>query len=158
MEIEHITDSYVKDVISWRYPYPYNVYNFPSLEKIKEQNWGIVNPDKEKEFYCITANEKILAFFRVQRYENYQLLSLGVCPEECGKGKGADIVKQMLLFMFRTFKKKVKLYVLPFNKRAIKCYTKLGFEIIKTLKREVLNNEVIYIEMELCYEKFKNIK
>ena len=57
------------------------------------------------------------------------------------KGYGTDAMKVLVRFIFEQMNiNKVKLEVYSFNKRAISCYEKVGFQVEGVLKEEIFRN------------------
>lgn len=78
---------------SWEYSGQYRVYN-NSWEKMAEQ--GISYADKEtrqKEFYTLLRDGKMIGFFRLRRGEKVVELGLGLRPDLCGQGRGKKLVQ-----------------------------------------------------------------
>ena len=78
---------------SWEYSGQYRVYN-NSWEKMAEQ--GISYADKEtrqKEFYTLLRDGKMIGFFRLRRGEKVVELGLGLRPDLCGQGLGKKLVQ-----------------------------------------------------------------
>ena len=71
-------------------------------------------------------------------------------PEKCGKGIGKEFVN----FILNTQELKNKIITLEvrsFNKRAIKCYQSVGFELVDKIEKETLNGNGLFLIMEKRY-------
>lgn len=67
-----------------------------------------------------------------------------------GKGYGSDAIQVLIKFIFEDMNmRKIRLSTFSFNERALKCYTKCGFEIEGVLKDEIFKNGKYYDEMIL---------
>ena len=74
-----------------------------------------------------------------------------------GKGYGTDALEVLINFIFNELNlEKIKLSTYSFNDRAIKCYTKLGFEVEGTLKKEIFRDGKYHdtILMAMFREKY----
>ncbi|MBE6049604.1 MAG: hypothetical protein E7214_02820 [Clostridium sp.] len=109
MEIRLINQYNIQEIIEWKYNYPYDCYNYPDYNVLKEQNWAIVNPEKCKEqFRVFFLKKELIAYFRIQKIQDYLLLGLGVKPEYCGKRLGAKIISKFII----TLKKIIRILTL----------------------------------------------
>ena len=75
-----------------------------------------------------------------------------------GKGYGTDALKVLVKFIFEQMNmNKIKLNVFSFNKRAIRCYEKCGFQVEGILKQELFRDGQYHDEyvMALFYEDWK---
>lgn len=67
-----------------------------------------------------------------------------------GKGYGSDAMQVLIKFIFEDMNmRKIRLSAFSFNERALKCYTKCGFEIEGVLKDEIFKDGKYYDEMIL---------
>lgn len=151
MEIKALNQHNVQEIIKWKYNYPYDCYNYPEYNILKEQNWAIVNPKKcKKQFTGFFLKKELIAYFRIQTIKDYLLLGLGLKPEYCGKRLGKKIISKYIDYVKENYRDfdTIRLSVRKFNIRAIKCYKSLGFKLIKEDKD--------FFEMELKYEIHKN--
>ena len=74
-----------------------------------------------------------------------------------GKGYGREVTKLICFYAFIVLNlRKVRLEVYSFNKRAIRCYTSVGFEEVGRLKEEIycMGRYRDVIVMELFKERF----
>lgn len=133
ISVEKLTESHAKEICEWKYESPYDIYNMPNWDVVKEQNWGIANELKRKsEFYSAFINNQLIGFFRLIKKETLVTIGLGLHPNFCGKGLGYKLVE----FALKESKMRygnipINLEVRDFNQRAIKCYEKVGFIEIK---------------------------
>ena len=139
-----------KEISEWRYPSPYDVYNYPNWNIREENKWAVTLPERRKqEFRIISYGDKVVAYFRL--FENQPggkyFLGLGLLPTLCGTGKGAVIMEQILAYVGKTKIKQLYLEVRDFNKRAIRCYQKAGFVEVDRYDKSVLGSTCRMIEM-----------
>lgn len=92
-------------------------------------------------------------------YKN-SIASVGIFignPEYLSKGYGTDALSILVKFVFEQMNiNKVKLHVYDFNKRAQKCYEKVGFEKEAVLKKELFRNGKYHdiIQMSIFKEDY----
>lgn len=75
-----------------------------------------------------------------------------------GRGYGTDAVKVLVKFIFEQMNiNKIKLNVFSFNKRAIRCYEKCGFQVEGVFKQELFRDGQYHDEyaMALFFEDWK---
>lgn len=148
--VENMSLQQAKEIAEWKYPSPYDVYNFPAWDAMEEGKWAITLPERRKqEFRIICYANEIVAYFRLFKTQpdGKYFLGLGLLPEFCGKGKGADIVGQILAYTRQRKIKALYLEVRDFNKRAIRCYQKAGFVEVNRYDKHVLGSVCRMIEM-----------
>ena len=138
LSIDEFTEEDAKNVCSWRYPSPYDIYNCPNWETILKQNWGMTNDTKRStEFYSVRSKNQLIGFFRLIKHPEFVMISLGLAPDMCGLGIGKqlmDCCKKTLLERYPGLD--ARLEVRDFNVRAFKCYKNAGFVIIEQMRRE----------------------
>ena len=110
------------------------------------QCWGISDAGKRKaEFKSVYMNNLFIGFFRLHFRGGRLYLSLGLCPEYCGKGYGNKLIELVKAYAKKHFPENdLYLTVRDFNIRAIKAYQKSGFVI----DGEHINNNVKYVTMK----------
>lgn len=139
-----------KEISEWRYPSPYDVYNYPAWNIMAENKWAITLPERRKqEFRSICYADKVVAYFRL--FEDHPggkyFLGLGLLPTLCGTGKGAVIMEQILAYAKKVNIKQLYLEVRDFNTRAMRCYQKAGFVEVDRYDKCVLGSTCTMIEM-----------
>jgi len=84
--------------------------------------------------------------------KDFVLVGLGLKPSLCGQGLG-NILMELLKneCKKRYGGKKIALEVRSFNKRAIKCYERAGFEITDVYQKDTLIGSDEFIKMEYKY-------
>ncbi len=131
MEILPMTEKFAREIACWRYPGEYAVYNMK--EEDAEELMG---------YHALTEGGALLGFFcfgsaaRIPLAEGYGEgpldMGLGLAPSLCGQGRGRGFVQAGLDFARdRLGAKDIRLTVAAFNKRAIRVYEKLGFQVQK---------------------------
>ena len=150
--VETMSLQQAKEISEWKYPSPYDVYNYPAWNIMVENKWAITLPERRKqEFRCICYADKVVAYFRL--FEGYPegkyFLGLGLLPTLCGTGKGAVIMERILAYAEKMGIKRLHLEVRDFNKRAIHCYQKAGFIEVDRYDKCVCGNTCRMIEMAI---------
>lgn len=91
------------NICKWEYTGEYKIYNLPKYEQMKNEKMGFANPNR-----------------------------IGVHPNYCSCGIGAWTLNEAIKIKNRRYgKKQLYLEVRTWNKRAINCYKKVGFKIVK---------------------------
>jgi len=147
-----LTEADARTVCAWRYEDEYGVYNIPSWEMVAAQHWGIADEQiRRHEFYSL-RNEQgaLVGFFRLHVQDDFVLLSLGLAPEYCGKGLGNAAMALILAEAERKAPgKQPELEVRTFNRRAIACYVRCGFETIDAYHKEMPTGADTFVRMGL---------
>ncbi|QHJ69874.1 GNAT family N-acetyltransferase [Planococcus halotolerans] len=133
---EPMTEEVAKEILNWRYSYPYDFYNNTvndeSMSEILDGTYLAVR-NEERElfgFYC-TGNSAQVPAGRISGVypAGYIDFGLGMKPAETGHGLGSDFfayIKREILG--QQPEKPLRLTVATFNKRAIRLYEKFGFK------------------------------
>jgi ribosomal protein S18 acetylase RimI-like enzyme len=150
LHIGELTENQAKDICSWKYTDEYQVYNFPNWETAVTKKWGITDENKRKsEFRSVLHDNIFVGFFRLYFRENMLFLGLGLSPEFCGKGYGAELMKIIKKYSKDFYPKdNLHLEVRDFNVRAIQTYTKAGFNVIENYTKDGGEK---YVVMEYCH-------
>lgn len=135
MSLRPMTERCAKEVCGWKYGEPYSVYNYPDWETCTAGGWAIADSlRRERELYAVYAREDgrdiLCGFLRYMEGNDSVTLGLGLRPDLCGKGLGAELMAIAINEYKRRFPKlALELDVRPFNERAIKCYINSGFVV-----------------------------
>ena len=153
MILKYMTEEDAKEICDWEYSGEYCIYNIGGWETAIKNKWSITEFEARKEQFrtIYDDNQDILGYFRFKVESEKIILGLGMHPKKCGNGIG----KQFIQFILNTEELKGKLIELEvrnFNKRAIKCYKSVGFQIIDKKEKETLKGKDIFIIM-----KYNNI-
>lgn len=113
----------------WRYEPPYDIYNCPDWSTVKAARWGMADDKKRSaEFYSVYYNKSFSGFIRLVKNEDGVMLGLGLHPNLCGQGLGAECMTLALdAARARYGGVAIRLEVRKWNVRAVKCYTRAGF-------------------------------
>lgn len=131
MNIRKLTIKDAKDICSWQYTKPYDVYDKPDYETASKLSYGFTQElIRDQEFMAIEHNETLIAFGRGRLKDNVVIMAVGIKPDQCGKGYGYEVMRLIILNIKEKYpNKELTLMVRSFNERAIKCYKSLGFVI-----------------------------
>lgn len=155
-EIKTLQEQEVREIFTWNYPGEYSVYNLPSWETAKKENYGILQSYKrENEFFSLYFQQKFTGYFHLYQPDRDRVrLGIGLAPEYCGLGYGkicyrkvAEFVKMNYGFRF------LEVEIRAFNRRAVRCCEKVGFIHEGTVKKNVGAKEVIYYKMALSLQE-----
>ncbi len=126
-----LTESEALEICGWRYPSPYEAYNYADWETVSAAGWHISLPDRrEEEYVGFRCGGVLEAYGRITAMEDYALLGIGLRPENCGQGLGAAVMRRLTaLAVQRHPALRPALEVRTFNVRAIRCYERCGFRI-----------------------------
>ncbi|WP_080845871.1 GNAT family N-acetyltransferase [Cytobacillus gottheilii] len=142
--IRSMTEGYAKAILDWKYEKPYDFYNIePEEGQLQElldgTYFAVVNSvDELCGFFCVGNAARIPAGHQASVYEaNCVDVGFGMKPELTGLGNGSYFCMLILEFVERANPcLPLRLSVAHFNKRAIKLYKKLGFEMEKFFSTE----------------------
>ncbi|NLB42921.1 MAG: GNAT family N-acetyltransferase [Clostridiales bacterium] len=144
MDINHcnlipLNIKYASEISTWQYDAPYEAYSFRDNDGYlwNKNSWG-------SEQFCMLYENMVLGQVACQFDNNEMWVGWSLNPDFCGKGIGSDFIKQCVeeLCRVKNYKKGyIYLRVAAWNKRAIKCYQKIGFEYINTILDEIAGTD-----------------
>ncbi len=122
------------EICEWRYPPPYDVYDWPAWEQAVREGRDFADPDdRGKHYRSVYEDDRLIGFAQwlplaAERGPPIVRLGLGLCPDACGAGRGADFAA----FLARETAslhpgRIVDLEVAKDNVRARKAYARAGF-------------------------------
>lgn len=138
-------EAHAREVCGWRYPAPYELYNWPSWDELAAKGEEFADPELRRTQYAsvIDADERLVGFaqwFPLSGDDGVVVrLGLGLKPELCGLGRGLGAAFVQLLVreaQRRSPGCQVDLEVLVWNERAISTYRKAGFAVTDTYVRD----------------------
>ena len=149
--IKNMDENILMEIISWKYSGPYSVYNMESYEELKARDAGILKPEKSENYLCFFNENKLIGYTNtIKRPSGELFLGIGLAPMYCGKGLGEEILRYTIDLAKNKYpNSKITLQVRSWNRRAIKCYEKAGFSIIKIDTQEDhngVNTEFVFME------------
>lgn len=152
--LDNLTETYAKEICSWKHYDEYSIYNYQEWDKILNEKWGITVEEKRKnEFKALVDDyNNLCGYIRLVNKNEYISIGIGLKPSLCGQGLGnllMEIVKQQCKKKYPNMK--IVLEVRSFNKRAIKCYKKAGFKIVDVSKKDTPLGHGEFVKMEFTY-------
>ncbi|HTI15381.1 MAG TPA: GNAT family protein [Dictyobacter sp.] len=132
-------------ITSWRYAEPYKIYNiYESEESLAElldprsPHFGVRDEQGNLlGFYGFGTSALVWESERPDIYieDHIVAIGLGMKPDLTGQGLGSTFVQAGLDFARQQFEPTgFRLYVYPWNERAIKAYEKAGFQQVGIVK------------------------
>lgn len=127
-------DNEANEIANWEYEAPYSFYNFKNDEDdLKE----LLDPVlRNNSYFSVYDNEsdELIGFYCFYNKKDSTEIGLGMRPDYTGKGLGLDFIEAGLRFVQKhsNSHEEITLAVATFNKRAIKVYERVGFEITGT--------------------------
>ncbi len=158
ISLRAMTESYAKEICCWKYDGEYSVYNFSDWETCKAKGWSIADKDKlGREFCALTQEENgrvvLCGFLRLTSEDGTINLGLGLRPDLCGRGLGAELMTIAINEYKRRFAGAgLELDVRTFNERAIKLYMKSGFAVTERITRKTPSGDTEYLHMRYMGE------
>lgn len=154
LRLEELTESYAKQICSWKYSDEYSIYNYPEWSKICCEKWAITIAEKRKTEYNFLVDDygSLYGYIRLINKDDYVLIGVGLKPTLCGQGLGStvmEIVKRQCKKIYGD--KKIVLEVRSFNERAIKCYAKAGFKVVDIYAKDTPIGYGEFVRMEFIY-------
>ncbi|HEY7124376.1 MAG TPA: GNAT family protein [Ktedonobacterales bacterium] len=159
-----LSEADARMLLEWAYEGPYAVYNFQS-------DYGPEDPydtleellDQRSPYYAVhDARGELVGFWgfgtsaevtgerlpAVFREDGSLTVGLGLRPDLTGKGLGLAFVRAGLEFARKQFAPSgFRLFVLPWNERAMKVYERAGFRRVGTVMQKTLEGERPFVEM-----------
>ncbi len=133
-----------RDILSWRYDAPYNLYN-SGPDNAEEGMRVFLDP--QNAYYTITDERGDLVAYCCFGPDawvpggdytvNALDIGMGVRPDLTGQGHGLRYVKAVLDYGRRTFAPTAfRVTVAEFNKRALRVLKKAGFRAVQAFQKE----------------------
>ena len=130
-----------EEISGWRYDGPYSVYNGDpgSVNSLLEPRF-LYHSVRDEDgdllgYFCFGDDARVSAGRRLGLYDAKPALDvgLGMRPDLTGHGFGEAFVRSGLRFARETFSPPAfRLTVATFNRRAIRVYERVGFELVET--------------------------
>lgn len=140
-KIISLTDAHCETLCTWKYPSPYELYNWPPWETMLKEQSEFADQQIRTEQYraVVDAEDMLIGFVQFFPIVGVTRLGLGLRPDLCGQGSGlgTQFVQLVTLeALNRTPGNEVDLEVLIWNERAIRTYQRAGFAITDTYERQ----------------------
>jgi len=141
-------------------------YNFPNLTDDEILSWYKYRTSKKRTrcFSVLDEKNKVVGYISIRNIRKIMRTArLGIVfnPDVINKGYGSEAIMSVLDYYFHDMKMNtLYLDVAKFNKRAIRCYEKCGFKIVRQYqsKHSSLMGEVYEEGSALWNEEFFTIR
>ncbi len=131
LEIRDYGEPEAREIATWHYEAPYNVYDFESYEEMEKRCSSYVNYDLNI-YHTIYEDSKLICVFNLSEEHKETFFGISMHPSFCGKGYSTQILP-LIIDYYKTHisTKPLYLQVRVWNERAIKAYEHVGFKIKK---------------------------
>lgn len=130
LEIEH-----AENICKWSYEAPFDIYNWPSWEKMKRDGTEFGDSVlRAAQYVAVLGNQlELIGYAQFFPIAGVTRLGLGLRPDLCSQGLGPAFAHCIALEARRREPEhEIDLEVLVWNKRAIRAYEQAGFCITDT--------------------------
>ena len=106
-----------KEITSWKYEDECSIYNLPSWEQMKINNYALCDDSLRKELYnaYLNSNGELIGFTRIDNFPTDIVVKIDK-PNKCGKGIGEEILKMAIdMCKMKYGDKPIKLQVASWN-------------------------------------------
>ena len=148
-----MTGSEARQVTEWKYPAPYEMYNWDVEDDPAELLDGSYLACREEDgalggFLCFGSNATIPTREDAYR-QGYLDIGLGLRPDLCGKGLGQGFLRLGLEWARRELgASSFRLAVAQFNTRAQKVYRACGFREISQVTHGITGERFVLMVLE----------
>lgn len=144
MTIAPMTEEHAQSICNWRYPAPYDIYNWPSWEKMKKNGIEFGDPVLRAAQYQVVLGTEcgLLGYAQYFPLGNTIRIGLGMNPVQLGRRLGAQMARTIAYEARRRAPgNEIDLEVASWNIRAIRTYLAAGFTIEDTYTRPTPEGE-----------------
>lgn len=135
---------------NWKYDGIYAFYDMTADENdlkefLSEDSWA------GRYFAVVDEENELVGFYSFDFENEFMWLGFGLKPELTGRKIGTEFVTAGIHFGITKFNYQqncIMLAVASFNKRAIKVYEKIGFQVIETYIQITNGGEVEFVKMK----------
>ena len=125
-------EDHAASICEWRYPPPYDTYNWPAWDIVRIQQIEFGDNDIRRSQYrsIIDSNDTLIGFVQLFALQGTVRISLFLAPAHCGNRIGVEAIQltvQEARISYPNYE--IDLEVETWNKRAIACYLRAGFNI-----------------------------
>lgn len=139
-------------------------YNFPNLSRQERDLWYRIKA-KDLRRKCFTIEDEegsligYIALRDIKFFKRESEMGIVFDPNKLNQGYGTDALSNFLDLYFNVLKmRKLKLKVAKFNKRALRCYEKCGFQISKEVLDEFEEQNIGLLTMKRIAKENKEFK
>jgi len=132
----------------WQYEGEFAFYDMPNDQNDLAE---FLNPDQRTEhYYAVMDETQLIGFFVFEPGQDSLELALGMRPDLTGRGNGTAFLESGLAFAIEKYQpQQIELAVATFNERAIRLYTKSGFEPVERFQQETNGGSYEFVKMRL---------
>ena len=149
-------------ICAWRYAGQYAIYNIDTDGGDNQEAVADMLDRRSPQYAVRDAQGELVGFYAfgtsatisdvdepaLYAENNTIFIGLGMRPDLTGKGLGLDFINAELDFARQQFAPDYfRLYVLSFNKRAIRAYEKAGFERVRPFMHHNIYGDNEFVEM-----------
>jgi [ribosomal protein S18]-alanine N-acetyltransferase len=154
--LEPISPTDARAISRWRYEEPYSIYDGDptSVDALLQPRFSYHSVYDEHGdltgYFCFGEDAQVASGKRLGVYEAEPALDmgLGMRPDLTGMGLGEEFVLAGLRFARETYSPPAfRLTVAAFNRRAIRVYERVGFEIVETFGTDMRGSEKEWLLM-----------
>ncbi|TDF92141.1 GNAT family N-acetyltransferase [Paenibacillus piri] len=138
LRIVPLIEDHCRDICTWSYPPPYDVYNWRPWETMLSEQEEFADPELREKQYRAVVDEQgfLLGFAQFFPMQGVTRLGLGMRPDLCGQGLGVEFVRAIAAeAKQKAPANEIDLEVLSWNIRAFRVYRKAGFVHTDTYDR-----------------------
>lgn len=149
LTVEALTEEDARKICTWRYPQPYDVYDYADWDTVTSRGWDLSKPEKRAdEYIAFKYMNGLVAFGRITEAKEYALIGIGLRPDFCDRGMGTSIMGLLVAMARERYPTCIPaLEVRTFNSRAIRCYEKSGFRRHTRYLRNTCTGEAAFYLM-----------
>ncbi|RDB34383.1 GNAT family N-acetyltransferase [Exiguobacterium sp. RIT594] len=144
-----LTQSQAEEIAyEWTYEGDFAFYDMPNDQDDLAE---FLDPDQRTEhYYAVMDETQLIGFFVFEPGQNSLELALGMRPDLTGQGNGVAFLESGLAFAIEKYQPHhIELAVATFNERAIRLYTKSGFEPVERFQQETNGESYEFVKMRL---------
>ena len=138
MQRTPMSEAHARAICTWSYDSPYDIYNMGPWSLVISKGWTLGNPtQREREMLSVVDEDGVLlAYLRLSEADGRPMVGIGLHPEYCSRGLGAGVIGLGIAeHQVRAPGTRLWLEVRDWNRRAIRCYERSGFEVGKSVER-----------------------
>lgn len=147
-----LSEPEAREICTWRYDGVYAVYNFSDWDKVVRNHWALADKEqREAEFLSVRLEEELIGYGRIFLHEGKAFIGIGLKPTWCGRGYGGPVMVELVKECRRRYPETpIALEVRSFNRRALKCYQKVGFKVKARYHKDtpIGGDDFYYMEYE----------
>lgn len=128
-DFRRITNDDVQDILTWKYEGIYSLYDNDRMQGKIDYIKSL--PEDDKAFSVYNDRNELVGHCELYMKEKMNI-SVQMRPNLTGNGMGKEFVQSFLDFAKEKYSlESIELFVVKYNKRAIKTYESVGFEKVR---------------------------